>query len=175
MKRIFLIGYMGSGKTTVGKLLAASLGFSFIDLDHYIENRYNRRISDLFAERGEAGFREIEHRLLQEVAEIENAVVSTGGGAPCFFDNMLLMNRVGTTVYLQTNAQELARRLQKVQSNRPLLKDKSPEELLAFIEKMLADREPFYGQASLIVENNGCNPQLICEEVLQKISKLREL
>ncbi|MDR1698774.1 MAG: shikimate kinase [Prevotellaceae bacterium] len=169
MQQIFLIGYMGSGKTTVGKLLAACLDFSFIDLDHYIENRYNRRISDIFAEFGETGFRKIEHRLLQEVAEIEIVVVSTGGGAPCFFDNMQLMNSKGMSVYLRTSPAVLAERLQKAQSNRPLLCGKSSEELLAFIKKMLVERESFYCQASLMVENNDSNPQEVCEEILRKI------
>ena len=100
MKRIFLIGYMGAGKTTVGKVLAERLGLSFIDLDFYVEGRFHKTIPQLFAERGEAGFRELERRMLREVAEFEDVLVSCGGGTPCFFDNMDFMNRAGQTVYL---------------------------------------------------------------------------
>ena len=91
MKRIFLIGYMGAGKTTVGKVLSQQLGLSFIDLDHYIEGRYHKTVGQLFAERGEEAFRDIERRMLREVAAFENVLVSTGGGAPCFFDNIEFM------------------------------------------------------------------------------------
>ena len=92
MERIFLIGYMGAGKTTVGRKLAKELDLSFIDLDLYIEGRYHRSIRQLFTERGEEGFRDIERRLLHEVAAFEDVLVSTGGGTPCFFDNMAFMN-----------------------------------------------------------------------------------
>ena len=99
MKRIFLIGYMGAGKTTVGKVLSRQLGLSFVDLDHYIEGRYHKTVGQLFAEKGEEAFREIERRMLREVAAFENVLISTGGGTPCFFDNMEFMNAYGTTVY----------------------------------------------------------------------------
>lgn len=84
MKRIFLIGYMGAGKTTVGKVLSRQLELSFIDLDHYIEGRYHKTVGQLFAEKGEDAFRDIERRMLREVAAFEDVLVSTGGGAPCF-------------------------------------------------------------------------------------------
>ena len=92
MKRVFLVGYMGAGKTTVGKELAKLAGLSFIDLDYYIEGRYHKAVSQIFAERGEEAFREIERNMLHEVAEFEDVLISTGGGAPCFFDNMEFMN-----------------------------------------------------------------------------------
>ena len=101
MKRIFLIGYMGAGKTTVGKVLSRQLELSFIDLDHYIEGRYHKTVGQLFAEKGEDAFRDIERRMLREVAAFEDVLVSTGGGAPCFFDNMEFMNGAGQTVYLE--------------------------------------------------------------------------
>ena len=99
MKRIFLIGYMGAGKTTVGKVLSRQLGLSFIDLDHYIEGRYHKTVGQLFAEKGEDAFRDIERRMLREVAAFEDVLVSTGGGAPCFFDNMEFMNGAGPVSY----------------------------------------------------------------------------
>ena len=110
MKRIFLIGYMG-GKSTVGKQLAELLSLSFIDLDIYIQNRYRKTISDLIVEKGEAQFRIIEQKALADVAAFEDVLVATGGGTPCFFDNMELMNRAGITVYIKADAVELAARL----------------------------------------------------------------
>ena len=112
MRRVFLIGYMGAGKTTVGRLLARRAGLTFIDLDHYIESRFHKAVPAIFAEKGEAAFRDMERRMLHEVAEFEDVLVSTGGGAPCFFDNMAFMNTHGTTVYLKVSVEELANRLE---------------------------------------------------------------
>ena len=141
MKRVFLVGYMGAGKTTVGKELAKLAGLSFIDLDYYIEGRYHKAVSQIFAERGEEAFREIERNMLHEVAEFEDVLISTGGGAPCFFDNMEFMNASGTTVYLKVSVEELAKRL--------VLKGRSGEELKAFIAESLEKRNPFYTKASI--------------------------
>ena len=99
MVRIFLTGYMGAGKTTLGKAFARKMNVPFVDLDWYIEERFHKTVGELFTERGETGFRELERNMLHEVAEFENVVISTGGGAPCFFDNMEFMNRVGKTVF----------------------------------------------------------------------------
>src|SRR5690554_4257405 len=107
MERIFIIGYMGSGKTTVGKKLAKSLSLSFIDLDAFIESKYRKTIAEIFAEKGEDGFRKIESKALSEVALIEDVVISTGGGAPCFYNNMELMNKTGTTVIYKQNRKNL--------------------------------------------------------------------
>jgi len=112
---------MGSGKTTVGKLLARSLSLEFIDLDAYIENKYRKTISALFAGKGEEEFRKIESQALHEVAQFEDVVISTGGGAPCYLDNMALMNQAGTTVYIKADPEELAARLQVSKTVRPLI------------------------------------------------------
>ncbi len=149
MKRVFLVGYMGAGKTTVGRDLARLAGLSFIDLDCYIERRYHKAVSQLFAERGEGAFREMERNLLHEVAEFENVLISTGGGAPCFFDNMEFMNARGTTVYLKVSVAELAKRLESCRHTRPVLKGRSGEELRAFIAESLEARSPFYTKASI--------------------------
>ena len=98
MTRIILIGYMGAGKTTIGKALARQLGIMFYDLDWYVENRMRKSIAQIFDESGEDGFREIEHNMLHEVAEFEDIVLSCGGGTPCFFDNMDYLNRQGETL-----------------------------------------------------------------------------
>ena len=147
MTRIFLIGYMGSGKTTLGRALAAALDLQFIDLDHYIEQRYRKTIAQLFAESGEEGFREIERRILHEVGEFENVIISTGGGTPCFFDNVDYMNAQGTTVNLDVPVERLFIRLSIARSKRPLIKDKNDAELKEFIVEQLGKRAPHYGKA----------------------------
>lgn len=144
------MGYMGSGKTTVGKRLAKTLSLEFIDLDTYIQNRYRKTIPRLFEEKGEEGFRQAEREALREVAEFEDVVISTGGGAPCFFDNMELMNRAGTTIYLQAEPEELADRLSASKTVRPLIAGKSREELVPFIREHLSRREDYYKSARLV-------------------------
>ena len=147
MKRIFLTGYMGAGKTTLGRALATEMGVEFIDLDHYIENRYCKTIAQLFAEKGEEGFREIERRMLHEVGDFEDVIISTGGGTPCFFDNIEYMNSQGTTVYLDVPIERLHIRLSIAKSKRPLIKEKNDEELMTFITEQLAKRTPHYSKA----------------------------
>ena len=149
MKRVIIVGYMGVGKTTVGKGLAKLLNLEFIDLDKYIQNKYRKTIGELFREKGEEGFRKIEQQMLHEVVEFENIVLSTGGGAPCFFDNMDVMNRAGTTVYISATPQELAARLSASKTERPLIAGKSPDELIQFITKHLAERECYYKKAQI--------------------------
>ena len=147
MKSIILVGYMGSGKTTVGRQLSIALGRQFYDLDWYIEMRYHRTVAQLFAERGEAGFREMERNMLHEAAEFEDIVLSCGGGTPCFFDNMDYINQVGESVYLKADPEVLAKHLRMGKVERPLIKGKNDEELLAYIKESLQVREPFYSKA----------------------------
>jgi len=152
MTRIFLIGYMGSGKSTVGKLLANKLGYSFIDMDAQIEANQFKTISQIFTDLGEEKFRQLEQKCLHEVSEFDDVVISTGGGTPCFFDNISYMNTNGLTVYLKYSAQELADRLGGIHvAKRPVLGNRQGEELLQFISEGLAKREPFYAQASYSV------------------------
>ena len=147
MTRIILIGFMGSGKTTLGRALAKALGLTFIDLDNYIELRHCKSINQIFAERGEEGFRNIERNLLHEVCEFEDVIISSGGGTPCFFDNIDYMNAQGTTIYLQVPNDRLLTRLKIARSRRPLLKDKNDEEIEQFIAEQMQRREPFYTKA----------------------------
>ena len=142
MKQIFLVGYMGAGKTTLGKLLADKLNLEFIDLDHYIENRYHKTVGSIFAEKGEGEFRLIESNMLHEVGEFENVLIATGGGTPCFHDNMEYMNKQGITVYLKTTPEVLHRRLRIAKGKRPLLRGKSDQELMNFICMNLERRSP---------------------------------
>lgn len=153
MERIFLVGYMGSGKTTLGRAYALSGNLDFIDLDWYIEGRFHTSVSELFARSGEAEFRRIERNLLHEVGEFENVVIACGGGTPCFFDNMDYMNRVGTTVFLKPSAEVLLRRLKAGRDKRPLLAGKSDEELEAFITEAMKGRLPFYEKAKYVFDS----------------------
>ncbi|HUI33487.1 MAG: shikimate kinase [Dysgonamonadaceae bacterium] len=153
MIRVFLVGYMGVGKTTIGKLLSAELGVEFIDLDRYIENRYRKSISQLFELKGEDGFRKIEREMLREIATFQNVLISTGGGTPCFFDNMDLMNKHGITVYVKASVEELTARLLASKNARPLIRDKSHKELKEFITQHLAERSGYYSKAKVIYEN----------------------
>ena len=147
MRRIILIGYMGAGKTTVGYALSKATGMPFYDLDWYIETRMRRKVSEIFAEKGEGGFRAIEREMLHEVAEFENVIVSCGGGTPCHFDNMDYLNRQGDTVYLKASPEVLCAHLAMGRTVRPLIAGKTPGELLTFIREQLAAREEYYCRA----------------------------
>lgn len=155
MKRIFLIGYMGSGKSSMGTRLAEKLGLSFIDMDHHIEEKYRKTVAQIFEELGQDEFRKIEQECLHEVAEFENCVIATGGGAPCFFDNMEYMNKLGLTIYLKLSPEQLAERLENSRAGkRPLIAGKSGDELRAFIKNGLISREVFYEKATLTVSGS---------------------
>ena len=143
---------MGSGKTTVGRALAKELSMPFYDLDWYIESRRRKTVPQIFAERGEEGFREIERYMLHEVAEFEDVIISCGGGTPCFFDNMDYLNQQGDVIWLKADPEVLYKHLLMGKTERPLLKGKSPEELMAFIRGQLEQREPFYAKARHIVD-----------------------
>ena len=145
--RIYLIGYMGCGKSTLGRRLSQYTGMQFVDMDHYIEKRHCKTVQQIFAEEGEAEFRKKEQKALLELSEFTDVIVATGGGAPCFFDNMELMNRTGKTVYMNIKPEILADRLLKSKTERPLIKGKSRDELVAFIDKTLKKRNEFYKQA----------------------------
>lgn len=147
MQPIFLIGYMGSGKSTLGYALSKATGLTFIDLDNYIESRYRMTVSEIFAEKGEDGFRRIEKAMLAEVSSFEDVIVACGGGTPCFFDNMEVMNAAGTTVLLDTTIDSLHRRLCHGKAKRPLIASMTDDELRHYISEALAKRMPWYSLA----------------------------
>jgi len=151
-QRVYLIGYMGSGKSTMGRWIAGAMNWNFIDLDHYIENKYHKTIPQIFEEDGEAHFRKIESICLKEVSDIENIIIGAGGGTPCFFDNMELMNQTGLSIYLHLTPQVVFDRLMTSKNKRPLIEGKSGEELLQFISEKLEERELYYNKAQVIAE-----------------------
>lgn len=168
MKRILLVGFMAAGKTTLGKALAKEMGLQFIDLDHYIENRYHCTVSKLFSERGEEAFRQIERNMLHEVSEFEDVVISTGGGTPCFFDNMDYMNAQGVTVFLDASVDVIYTRLTIARVQRPLVAGKSAEELRAYITDMLGHRMPYYSRAThTFCANRLENSEQVSESVVR--------
>jgi len=172
MIRIIIVGYMGAGKTTVGKALSKELGIPFYDLDWYIESRRRKTVPQLFAEYGEEGFRNIERNMLHEVAEFENVIISCGGGTPCFFDNMDYMNQQGQVVYLHCTPEVLHKHLLMGKTERPLLKGKSEEELISFIREQLERREPFYNKARYTLDVSLMDNY---EKIKITVEKLREL
>lgn len=172
MKSIIIIGYMGAGKTTVGKALAKELGIMFYDLDWYIETRMHKTVKQIFDESGEDGFRQIEHNMLHEVAEFENIVLSCGGGTPCFFDNMDYMNLLGETVYLKASPETLYAHLKMGRGVRPLLLNKTPEEVQVFIREQLQKREPFYEKAKHIFDVNVMDN---FDKINETVAQIRQL
>lgn len=168
--RIFLIGFMGSGKTTLGKQLARKLDFRFIDQDTFIEEQTGISVADYFTKFGENAFRKLEHESFKELIKFENVVISTGGGAPCFYNNIDIMNENGIAIYLRMSPEVLKSRLKYAQNERPLIKGKSETELLHFIELKLSEREPFYLKARHTIESMD----LKSEDLVQLIKYHKE-
>ncbi len=150
--RIFLIGFMGSGKSTLGRYLAKALGWKFIDLDHYFEDKFRTTVPLFFKEFGETGFRDAERSALKDMQEMQKTVVAAGGGTPCYFDNMDFMNEHGMTIYMKVSPEELARRLSASKTVRPLIQGKTGEELISYIREKLTEREPFYTKAKIVAD-----------------------
>jgi shikimate kinase len=164
--RIYLLGFMGCGKSTIGKKLAKHTGLHFIDMDDYIEKRNYKTVPQIFATEGEAEFRKKERRALEELSEFNDVIIATGGGAPCFFNNMDLMNKTGITVYLDIAPEILADRLKNSKTDRPLIKGKSNKELLEYINNTLKKRNKFYKKARVQLKD----PDIDMKEVMDMIS-----
>ena len=169
------MGFMGAGKTTLGKALAKDLGISFIDLDQYIERRYMKSVSQIFATRGEQGFREIESRMLREVGEFDDVIVSCGGSTPLIGDNMDYMLQHGKTVYLKCDNETLLRRLKVARSQRPLIASKTDEQLADFIESETRRREPGYLKAEYICPGDRLESRGQISETIEYIENLLNL
>lgn len=149
ISRFFLVGFMGSGKSTLGRDLALRLSFEFLDLDEWIEQQSGKSITDLFSIHGEAGFRTLESTTLRELKVRNRLIVSCGGGTPCHDNNMEWMNENGTTIFLNTPVEVLFQRLEKQKSHRPLIAKMNSKRLKSFIETRLAERMPYYAQARI--------------------------
>lgn len=157
---IFIIGFMGSGKSTLGASLARLAGVPFTDLDEIIESSEGLTVSEIFRRKGEEYFRLAESELLRKVVyETGKGVIATGGGTPCFGSNINFMNKAGITVYLRLSAEDLYNRLRGDSDKRPLLEGLNDQELAEFIVKRLAEREPFYSQAKIICDKNDQDPR----------------
>lgn len=168
MRKIVLIGYMASGKTTMGKILAVKLGISHVDLDDLIQKETKLPIENIFSEKGEIYFRKNEHTLFKKLVESkESLIISTGGGTPCYADNHLFLNGEGViSIYLKASIDLLYDRLLTEKSKRPLVADKNKEELKEFIAKQLFERSYYYNKATFKISIDGKNIEDIASEIL---------
>ncbi|TVR43079.1 MAG: shikimate kinase [Bacteroidia bacterium] len=159
--RIFLVGFMGCGKSSLGKRLAKKLNYSFLDLDCRLEELIGMTVSDAFDTHGEEHFRQMEKKVLHETFGLRNTIIATGGGTPCYFDNMEQMKNNGVTVYLKMSPLSLSYRLRYASSNRPLVKDLTGSDLEQFVDQKLREREPVYAQSHVIIKGESAKPDQI--------------
>ena len=164
--KIFLIGFMGSGKTYWGRQLGEKLRLPFFDLDEQIESNEGKAISQIFAEEGEEYFRLLEKDTLHIITESHDSfIMATGGGTPCYFNNIEFMNKMGTTVWINTPVDLLHERLLKDKDQRPLIKNLDDAQLRSFIIKKFSDRKIYYEQAEMMVEENEKSIEKIVEKL----------
>ena len=168
--KIFITGFMGSGKTFWGKIWAKENHLKFFDLDEQIEKKLGQSVAKIFEKKGEEYFREMERYVLRKFSQKNNFILACGGGTPCFFDNLIWMNEEGITVYLQSPPKEILDRIINETIERPLLKKLNQSELLFFIEQKLKEREPFYKQAKHILYTNLITIDSL-SEIISKVNK----
>jgi len=169
MARIYLIGFMGAGKSTIGKKLANLLGFESLDLDDAFEEKYKINISAFFYKYDEPLFRDLEKKLLNSTYEMDNVVISTGGGTPAFFNSIDEMNLHGLTIYLKMSAEALAERLKKAKRPRPLIKYIETGSLNEFINQKLKERENYYSRSHLIVDAENLDIEKLARLIKEKL------
>ncbi len=167
---VYLIGFMGSGKTTVARKVAAQLNWKFADLDRLIEARTGLSVEDIFCEKGEPFFREIESEVLRSIDKVQNMVVACGGGTPCFNDNMDFMSKTGFTIYLKMSVNALKNRLSKSVTVRPIIKNLAGSDLSDYIERTVTSREKHYSRAEVIVDGLDADISEIILEVRSHLS-----
>ena len=174
MKTVFLIGYMGCGKTTLGEVLARQLGCRFIDLDEFIEQRQGMTVVQIFDEMGENRFRELETEALHEVASMTDVIVGCGGGTPCHSDNMALMNQAGVTVWLTTSPERITARLllPEQKCKRPKICHLPDEALLPMVEAELQARTPYYEQAQMQFDSTDIETAEATERTARRLATL---
>lgn len=171
---VFLIGFMGSGKTTIGKSLAKQLNYGFVDMDTAIELETGQKISELFSKFGEAYFRQLEKDWLLQFKG-ENVIVSVGGGTPCFNDNLAVMKQKGTSIFLSVPIKMMAQRVQQAKNTRPLIEPyvNDFDSLVAFMNKLLTERMPFYNEADIIFEasNMSANKKELLADMVKRVGQ----
>ncbi len=172
VQKIFLVGYMGCGKSTLAKRVSRRLGWRMVDTDHEIELLEGASVTDIFHYEGEEHFRRMERRMIErEIAGKEPVVVSTGGGLPAWQDNMALMNCAGLTVYIRRSAEQIASRLSPYgRQKRPKLRGLSDEELVAFMTENMNERAPWYEQAQLILDAGAYSDEELVQQILQELN-----
>jgi len=163
--RIYLVGYMGSGKSTVSHKLAQLLGYTRFDLDELFEQRFKITIPEFFRKYDEVLFRRLESQLLKETSVLDNVVIATGGGTPCYYDNMEWMNTLGITIFLEMGVNAIISRIINSKKKRPLLLNKSDDELYTYIHDHLRHRNIFYTQAKIIVPAISLNYVGLIEQI----------
>ena len=164
--RIYIVGFMGAGKSTAGKKLASKMGYSFTDLDRMIEMQYKTSIPGLFSKYDESLFRNLERKALHSTFSFQDAVVSTGGGTPCYFDNMELINREGISVFIEMSVKALADRLRNSKKPRPLVRELDRAKLEEQIAAMLEERITFYEKADLRIKGENLDINHLHSELL---------
>ena len=169
--RIFLVGFMGAGKSVVGRRLAKSLNLSFYDLDEEIESHYKMSVSAIFQKYDEACFRKLETSVLESFSNKDNFVLSCGGGTPCFSENMAFMNSIGTTIYIKLPADELLEWISNSYHKRPLTEGKSDEELASYVNATHKAREPFYAKSKITVDATGTDKDALTEKIVTNLQQ----
>ena len=172
MKKVILIGYMAVGKTTIAQLLSEKTGLKIVDTDKLVEKKTGLTIPEIFEQKGEVFFRKIEHEIFKEISgNDEDLIISTGGGTPCYADNHLLLNGENVvSIYLKSSIDNIVKRLQSSKKGRPLVADKSAEELQEFVAKHLFERSYFYNHATFKVDVDNKNPEDIIKEILELLN-----
>jgi shikimate kinase len=169
-QRIYLLGFMGSGKTTVGRELATRLHWNFTDLDEMIEDKYRITIPTIFQRFDEAAFRKIEQETLRQTFILNKHVIATGGGTPCFFNNLEQINRNGISVYLKMEPGSLHNRLMNARKKRPLIEQNQPDQILSFIEQQLWKREFFYSRANYIIQGENLDMDALVQMLKKEMA-----
>ena len=169
VSRIYLVGYMGAGKTTTARRLAHRLGWGVVDTDALFEEKYKISVNDFFNKYDEPLYRKLESEVLKETESLDNVVVSTGGGTACYFDNMEWMNSHGITVFLRISPQAAVDRVLHSRHKRPLAIGKSEAELTEFVNQHYATRLPFYEQANITVKAEDCDIEGLMNMIKEKL------
>jgi len=171
--KIFLIGFMGAGKSFLGKLWAAQNYLLFYDLDALIEEEERSTVENIFATFGEDYFREREAAVLRNTDRFENCIIACGGGTPCYFDNIQWMNKNGITVFLNESEDKIYNHIQNDQKVRPLIINQEEEKIQAFIKNKLQDRKPFYNQSQIVLSSNQLNKDgfAVIEKYINELRK----